>query len=106
MRTTISFASLVLVLIGSGCVVVPRTDTSYDPDCQVVTHRMVLDTVQVGRINNCSYKQDCVAIVAGLGVTAASAIVSGSIALVGNVVYWTEQQVGCKRAAPSQPSST
>ncbi len=88
-------------LMASACIVVPRTETSYDPDCRITTHRMMLDTVQVGRINNCSYKQDCVAIVLGLGVTAASAIVSGSIAVVGNAVYWAERQAGCAVMAPA-----
>jgi len=97
--------SLAAVLIGSvavsACIVVPRTESSYDPDCRITTHRMTLDTVQVGRINDCSYKQDCVAIVLGLGVTAASAIVSGSIAVMGNVAYWAERQAGCALVAPA-----
>jgi hypothetical protein len=37
-------------------------------------------------------------IVAVAGVTAAaSAVVSGSIAVVGNVVYWLERQGRCER---------
>jgi len=95
---------LAAAAICSACIVVPRTQANYDPDCQIMTHRMVLGTVQLGRINNCSYAQDCVAIVAGLGVTAASAIVSGSIAVVGNVVYWSEKRVGCA-AVSSRPAS-
>jgi hypothetical protein len=83
--------------IAADCIVVPRTETNYDPDCHVTPHRMILDTVQVGRINNSSYKQECVAIVLGLGVTAASAIVSGSIAVVGNVVYWAGSGRWCVR---------
>lgn len=88
-------------LVASACIVVPRTEAGYDPDCRITTHRMVLDTVQVGRINSCSYKQDCVTIMLALGVTAASAIVSGSIAVVGNVVYWAERRAGCAAVAPA-----
>jgi hypothetical protein len=91
----------------SACIVVPRTEAGYDPDCHITTHRMTLSTVQVAGVNDCSYKQDCVAIVLGLGVTAASAIVSGSIAIVGNVVYWGERQADCAAAAhePAAPST-
>jgi len=87
-------------LLASACIVVPRTEAGFDPACRITTHRMVLDMVQVGRINNCNFKQDCIAIVAGLAVTAASAVVSGSIAVVGNVVYWAEERAGCPLTAP------
>lgn len=96
---------LAAAAICSACIVVPRTQADYDPDCRIATHRMVLDTVQLGRINNCSYSRDCVAIVLGLGVTAASAIVSGSIAVVGNVVYWNEKRAGCAAAVSQRPAS-
>jgi predicted small integral membrane protein len=99
LRATVSVLAASLLLCA--CVIVPRTVDNYDPDCQLVTHHMELQTVQIGPINNCSYKQDCVAIVAALGVTAASAIVSGSIVVIGNVVYWAEQRAGC--VAPGKP---
>ncbi len=101
MRLRTPTAVLAASLLASACIVVPRTEAGFDPDCRIVTHRMVLDTVQVGRINNCSVKQDCIAIIPVLGVTAASAIVSGSIAVVGNVVYWAEQRTGCMLTSPA-----
>ncbi len=82
-------------LLACACVVVPRTVNGDDPDCRVVTNHMELQTVPVGAINNCSYKQDCITIAAGLGVTAASAIDSGSVVVIGNVLYWAEQRAGC-----------
>jgi hypothetical protein len=39
-------------------------------------------------------------------VTAATAVVSGSVALVGNMVYWFERQGQCARpAAPAGAAS-
>jgi hypothetical protein len=38
-------------------------------------------------------------------VAAASAVVSGSIAVVGNVVYWIEQQGQCKPDAVRPPEA-
>lgn len=101
MRLHAIAAVLATSLLASACIVVPRTEAGYDPDCRITTHRVVLDMVQIGRINNCSYKQDCIAIVIGLGVTAASAVVSGSIAIVGNMAYWAEQRSGCMMTAPA-----
>jgi len=40
-------------------------------------------------------------VLASLGVTAVSAVVSGSIAIIGNVAYWAEHRAGC--AAPPPP---
>lgn len=100
MRLRTAATVLAASLLASACIVVPRTETGYDPDCRITTHRVVLDTVQIGRINNCNYKQDCIAIVIALGFTAASAVVSGSIAVVGNMAYWAEQRTGCMLTAP------
>lgn len=94
-------AAIAASLLASACIVVPRTEAGYDADCKIVTHRMVLDTVQVRGVNDCNHKQDCIAIVAGLAVTAASAVVSGSIAVVGNIVYWGEQRTGCMLTSPA-----
>ena len=101
MKTRLALAVATLML--SGCIVVPRTVEGYDNECRIVTHQMTLDTVQIGRINNCNYQRDCAAIVAALAVTAASAIVSGTIAVVGNVVYWGERRVGCAMADTPAP---
>ena len=101
-----SLRSLVPILLAgalaSGCVIVPRTREGYDPDCQFVTHSMELEAVQVSEFMACGaqgrYSRGdlCVAAwVASLGVTAASAVVSGSIVVVGNVAYWAERRINC-----------
>ena len=99
------FSSLVV----GGCVIVPVTIEGYDPDCRVVTRHMELATVQVATLRNCGGGQGCEAFVlVGLGVTVASAIVSGSIVTVGNVAYWAEHRADCPLlpTAPPAPASS
>ena len=95
---TSAFAILAGAL-ASGCVIVPVTTAEYDPDCQVVTHHMQLQAVQVAEINHCSNQSCGVVVIAALGVTAASAIVSGSIVVLGNIAYWAERRAGCMAPA-------
>ena len=93
-----------LLTLLQGCVVVPQTREVYDPDCRTMTRQMTLETAVVGGFQSCS-GDACVAMLTGLGVvTAASAVVSGSIALVGNVVYWFERQGRCNRPVAAEPA--
>ena len=89
------FAVLAASLLASACVVVPRTRDGYDPECEFVTHHMELETVQVARIKACGDDLCTAAVVVAVGVTAASAVVSSSIVLVGNVVYWADRRLSC-----------
>ena len=73
----------------------PRTVEVYDSGCQIAARYMTLDLQQVGGFAGCS-NQGCAALLVTLGaVTVASAVVSGSIVLAGNVVYWFERQGRC-----------
>ncbi len=84
----------------SACVMVPVTVTDYDAGCQVVTHHMELQAVQVGAITSCSNQSCAALVIAAAGVTAASAIISGSIVVVGNAAYWAEHRAGCAAPRP------
>ena len=91
-----------LAALLSACVVVPRTDSVFDPDCQMQRRQMTLEVHQIGAFGGCA-NDGCVALLVGAGVVvAASAVVSGSIAVVGNVVYWIERQGQC-RPLPAPP---
>lgn len=58
---------------------------------------MVLQPVQIAAIQRCS-GDGCVALLVAAGATAAtSAIVSGSIVVVGNVAYWFEKRGLCHK---------
>lgn len=95
MRPYVTFLFILL----QGCVVVPRTVETYDPECRIVAREVMLDVVQVGGFVHCA-NEGCAALLVAAGVvTAASAVVSGSIAVVGNIVYWLERRGQCPGAA-------
>ncbi len=71
----------------------PVTTEDYDPDCRVVTHHMTLKVTQLQEIQNCNGSNDCA--LEYLAIFGVSAAVSGSIVLVGNVVYWAERRAAC-----------
>lgn len=78
------------------CVIVPRTTEVYDANCRVMSKQMDLEPVQIAAIRGCS-NSGCTAALVAAGATAAvSAIISGSIVIVGNVAYWFEKQGRCQ----------
>ena len=88
----------------SACIVVPQTQSVYDPECQVMTREVTLETAVVGGFTRCA-GDGCAAMLATLGiVTAASVVVSGSIAIVANTVYWLERQGRCVRGPAAAAS--
>jgi hypothetical protein len=99
---TFSIAALAAMLTFSiaalaACIVVPQTRSVYDPDCKAMTRQVTLETAVIGGFTSCS-GEGCAAMLATLGfVTAASVVVSGSIAVVGNAVYWIERQGNCAK---------
>jgi hypothetical protein len=90
---------LFFALTASGCMVVPRTTSSYNSECQVVERRVTLEAQQVGAIGRCQNSAECTGLLAIYGLVAAgSAVVSGSVAIAGNVAYWLEERAQCVRA--------
>jgi hypothetical protein len=89
-----------------GCVMVPVTKLRYAEECRTVVKQMTMEPVQLASIGGCS-NEGCVTLVALAGVTAAaSAVVSGSVAVVGNVVYWLERGGRCGLVAPPAPTGS
>jgi len=83
------------VLTLQACVVLPQTRDVYDPECRTLTRQVTLEAAYIGGFHACA-GDGCLAMLTAAGVvTAASAVISGSIALVGNVVYWLERQGRC-----------
>lgn len=86
------------VLWLQACIVVPRTVTTQEPDCAVLSRRVELEAVAIENLGHCRNNAECSGLLVVAGVTAvASAVVSGSIAIVGNIVYWTERKGQCLR---------
>jgi hypothetical protein len=81
----------------SACIYVPRTTEVYDADCRIQSKQMTLEPVQIASLGQC-VGSGCGALLVVAGATAAaSAVVSGSIVVVGNVAYWFEKQGRCVR---------
>ena len=93
-RADLATLAAAAALLG-GCVVVPQTREIYDPHCRVLTRQVTLEAASLGALHSC-HGRGCEALLVSAGViTAASVVVSGSIALVGNVIYWFEKQGRC-----------
>jgi len=95
---------LILILLGStvcACVVVPKKVASYDKNCMVSTQKIELTIEQMEVFDDVDcFNNNCRAQLVGVLatstlVTTTSAIVSGSIALIGNTLYWAESQGKC-----------
>lgn len=101
MRLTavLRIAAAAALLLLSACVVVPRTVVVRDPECGAPVRQVTLEAVELAGIGGCS-NSGCAVLIAVAGVTAAaSAVVSGSIAIVSNVGYRLEQG-SCPRTQP------
>jgi hypothetical protein len=89
--------ALMLLMLQAGCVFAPRTISVYDPDCQITSRQMILQAEQMPVMGHCR-GEECGAMLVVFGaVSAATAVISGSIVVVGNVVYWFEKQNQCRR---------
>lgn len=90
---------LALASVVAGCMVVPRTTSAYNAECQVTQRRVTLEAQQVGAIRSCRGNAECTSLLAVYGLLAAgSAVVSGSVAVVGNVAYWLEEKAQCVKS--------
>lgn len=88
-----------LALVLGACVYVPRTVEIHDPECRIVARHMVLQEVQIAALVGCA-NEGCITLVVAAAATAAvSAVISGSIVVAGNTVYWFERRGQCRRAS-------
>lgn len=97
MRSTLILLSTLLC----SCVVVPKKVASYDEKCKVAVQKISLDLAPIEydtdwscTNDNCAW--DISADIAGaVFTTATSAVVSSSVALTGNTIYWIESKGEC-----------
>lgn len=78
-----------------GCVFYPQRVAYYDEDCGVRSHKLRLEAEVIGNLDNCQGEQAKACLVVIAAVASASAVVSGSIVIVGNTIYWLERQGAC-----------
>lgn len=93
-----------LVLLSStvcACVVAPKKVASYDARCMVSTQKieLTMEQMQIFGDVDC-FSKSCTSELTGALFTSSviattSAIVSGSVALIGNTLYWMESQGKC-----------
>jgi hypothetical protein len=102
-RKMIPAALIATVLCGCAF---PKTVRVYDEECQVMARQMVLDVQQVNDSWRCS-NNDCITqLVAEAALLATSTVISGTIVVAGNMIYWLEKKRSCKsKATVFEPSS-
>jgi len=87
----LAFASMGLY----GCIYLPTTTAEYDPACGIIKRHMSLQANQVEAFVGCQ-NEGCLELLVLAGVVSATTfVVSGSIAVVGDVVYWLEAKGQC-----------
>lgn len=110
-RTFYFFTALgLLSLIVSGCVFYPKAVENEKPKCELVTKQLTLDVYtmesndayhlsnDLNRANRANCKEpECLLLASPIiAVSAGSAIVSGSIVVIGNTLHWIEENGRCK----------
>jgi hypothetical protein len=98
LRTLRTLSVSILAAAASFGCAYPRTIHVYDEECQITARQMVLDTTEVinaGR--GCTVLERCAGqVVVEAALLTASTVISGSIVVAGNVVYWLEKKRDCR----------
>ena len=89
------FALAVLAAACTGCIVYPKQVSVYDRECGVRSHKLTLGAEYLWGDCPAGSEEGCLAII--LGTAAVTTVVSGSIVIVGNTIYWLEKQGRCDR---------
>lgn len=87
--------SAALTCILGGCLFLPQSTTRYDPACGILENHMSLQAYQVAAFGGCRNEGCAELLVLAGAVSAASFVVSGSVVVVGEVVYWLEAKGRC-----------
>jgi hypothetical protein len=94
----ISYLSLLLC----SCAVMPTFTEKFDKKCQTVQKTVELSVEQIEMFDSleCSDKEDCKtqflgALLGSVITFPVSAIISGSIAVIGNSIYWVNEYGEC-----------
>ncbi|MDO6746578.1 hypothetical protein [Gilvimarinus sp. 1_MG-2023] len=96
--------SLALVALLTGCIYVPKVVHKYDSECQIMVRQAELEVSTVNHLLRCEGERCAGALVSAGLVSTGSAIISGSIVLVSNTVYWFEKNIDCRSARRAHAS--
>lgn len=86
-------ASLLLV----SCVYSPKKVTYYDQKCKIHLNKMELESrpMKMNKMGKCTNEACFINMLIPGIVTAGTVIVSGSIVVTANTVYWLEKSIKC-----------
>lgn len=88
---TIALVTLSIVY----CVYTPKAVTVYDEACEIVVRHMELESKEAAELTACK-NEHCVASILVVGLySVGSIIISGSIMVAHNAVYWFDKQGDC-----------
>jgi len=94
-----SLSCLIILLLCTSCTVVPAKKAHSDNDikCGVSTHEYNLKMVKSGHITASCNSPECILSIGMFAAawTGVTAIISGSIVIIGNTVHWLEQLGPC-----------
>ena len=88
-----SLLAFVCVFFLLGCVFYPKQVTYVDEKCDRVAKKFVLQDNPAAFDEVFCHTDECVLL--GLGVMGVGFVVSGSVVLIGNTVYWLENKYKC-----------
>ena len=89
---------ILLSLLVSSCVYYPRKIEHYDAECKITFNTLELETKEMKDAcakTNSNDPSGAACLTGILTLSAASAIVSGSLVVVGNTAYWLEKEGRC-----------
>lgn len=93
-----------IVFLITSCVWVPKKSENqpYANDCKMVTKKYSLTPEVKKKYSACNVeefaKEGPICLVLAGVVASASAVVSGSLVLVGNTIHWSEYKLSCQTA--------
>lgn len=87
--------SLTFGALLSGCIYAPKEVTYLDEGCDIEYKKMELDAQQLVKMEECKDEDCALIMLAGVFLSPASAIVSGSIVVVNNSIHWMEKSGDC-----------
>ncbi len=95
-------AILTTAFLVSGCIFYPHPTEQYNNDCDLTARRLELRSTFIAGMcrseTDPRYDYNGTGCLVGLlTLSAGSAIVSGSVVVVGNTVYWLEEKASCAK---------
>ena len=84
-----------IIMLLSSCIVLPRQEMVFNQDCGYLVKKMTLTSEYIDIVDSC-HSEDCIALlIIGGVIGTTSLLISGSITIIANVIYWMERKAEC-----------